>query len=76
MKVKSALLAIVAIGALVLSGCSTSDDSGDSSDDSTSGGGGGGADVNASDLRIDVVTHGNPGDSFWDVVKSGAEQGR
>ena len=29
MKVKSALLAIVAIGALVLSGCSTSDDSGE-----------------------------------------------
>ena len=74
MKVKSALLAIVAIGALVLSGCSTSDDSGDSSNDSTSGGGGGGSDVNASDLRIDVVTHGNPGDTFWDVVKSGAEK--
>ena len=72
MKVKSALLAIVAIGALVLSGCSTSDDSGDSGGDSTSGGGG--ADVDASDLRIDVVTHGNPGDTFWDVVKSGAEQ--
>jgi simple sugar transport system substrate-binding protein len=73
MKVKSALLAIVAIGALVLSGCSTSDDSGDDGGDSTSGGGGG-ADVDASDLRIDVVTHGNPGDTFWDVVKSGAEQ--
>ena len=26
------------------------------------------------DIRIDVVTHGAPGDSFWDVVKSGAEQ--
>ena len=38
MKVKSALLAIVAIGALALSGCSTSDDSGDSGGDSTSGG--------------------------------------
>jgi simple sugar transport system substrate-binding protein len=23
-------------------------------------------------IRIDVITHGNPGDSFWDVVKSGA----
>ena len=72
MKVKSALLAIVAIGALVLSGCSTSDDSGDNGSSDT--GGGGGSDVNASDLRIDVVTHGNPGDTFWDVVKSGAEK--
>ncbi|GAA3590523.1 sugar ABC transporter substrate-binding protein [Klugiella xanthotipulae] len=25
-------------------------------------------------LTIAVVTHGTPGDSFWDVVKSGAEQ--
>jgi simple sugar transport system substrate-binding protein len=23
---------------------------------------------------IAMVTHGNPGDAFWDVVKSGAEQ--
>jgi len=74
MKVKSALLAIVAIGALVLSGCSTSDDSGDDNGGDSTSGGGGDADVNASDLRIDVVTHGNPGDTFWDVVKSGAEQ--
>ena len=55
MKVKSALLAIVAIGALVLSGCSTSDDSGDDNGGDSTSGGGGGADVNASDLRIDVV---------------------
>jgi simple sugar transport system substrate-binding protein len=72
MKVKSALLAVVAIGALVLSGCSTSDDNGDSGGGDT--GGGGDSNVNASDLRIDVITHGNPGDTFWDVVKSGAEK--
>ena len=28
----------------------------------------------SSDIRIDVITHGAPGDSFWDVVKAGAEQ--
>ena len=72
MKVKSALLAVVAIGALVLSGFSTSDDNGDSGGGDT--GGGGDSNVNASDLRIDVITHGNPGDTFWDVVKSGAEK--
>ena len=72
MKVKSALLAGFAIGALLLSACSTSDDDGGGSDETT--GGGGGSDVDASSLRIDVVTHGNPGDTFWDVVKSGAEK--
>ncbi len=71
MKVKSALLAVFATGALLLSACSTSSDS---SSGNNSGGGGGDANVNASDLRIDVITHGAPGDSFWDVVKSGAEK--
>ncbi len=71
MKFKRALLAGLAIGALLLSACSTSDDGGD---DDSGGGGGGDANVNASDLRIDVITHGAPGDSFWDVVKSGAEK--
>ncbi len=69
MSIKRALLAAVAVGALVLTGCSTSDDGGGDSDS-----GGGGSDVSAGDLRIDVITHAAPGDSFWDVVKSGAEQ--
>jgi simple sugar transport system substrate-binding protein len=72
MKIKSALLAGFAIGALLLSACSTSDDDGGGGGEDTAGGGD--ANVNASDLRIDVVTHGAPGDSFWDVVKSGAEK--
>ncbi len=69
MKVRRMLLAVLATGALLLSACSTSDDGGD---DENGGGGGGGAD--AGDIRIDVVTHAAPGDSFWDVVKSGAER--
>ena len=48
----------------------TADDDGDSGDS--------GSDSNSSsdagDYRIDVITHAAPGDSFWDVVKSGAEQ--
>ncbi len=79
MKIRRVLTVGVAAGLLVLTGCSTSgDDSSDSGDggstddsttssDSGSGGGGG-------DIRIDVITHGAPGDSFWDVVKSGALQ--
>jgi simple sugar transport system substrate-binding protein len=51
---------------MVLAGCGGDDDSGDSA---SAGGGGAG-----SDFRIDVITHASPGDSFWDVVKAGAEQ--
>ena len=42
-------------------------DSGDSGSDSNSS-------SSAGDIRIDVITHAAPGDSFWDVVKAGAEQ--
>jgi simple sugar transport system substrate-binding protein len=65
MKIRRGLTLGVAALALVLAGCSSDD--GDDNDD---GGGGGGA--AASDVRIDVVTHAAPGDSFWDVVKAGA----
>ncbi|MDQ3591429.1 MAG: substrate-binding domain-containing protein [Actinomycetota bacterium] len=73
MTIKNKLLVAFAAGALVLTGCSTGSDtsSGTSSEDTgdTSAG-----TTSAADMRIDVVTHGAPGDSFWDVVKSGAEQ--
>jgi simple sugar transport system substrate-binding protein len=55
----------------VLTGCSTTEDTGGETEEDTSSGS---TDVDVSDLRIDVVTHASPGDSFWDVVKSGAEQ--
>jgi simple sugar transport system substrate-binding protein len=71
MSIKRAVLAAAAVSTLVLSGCSTSEDSGGGTEEDTSGGS---ASVDAGDLRIDVVTHAAPGDSFWDVVKSGAEQ--
>ena len=69
MKIKRALLATLVAGTLALTACSTSEDGGDESDSS-----GEGSEVDAGDLRIDVITHAAPGDSFWDVVKSGAEQ--
>ena len=67
MKFKRALLTSLAAGALIVAaGCGGGDDSSDSSS-----GGGSGA---GSDFRVDVITHASPGDSFWDVVKAGAEQ--
>ena len=72
MSIRRTLLTAAAVSALVLTGCSTSDDGG--GDDSGDSGDSGSSDVSAGDLRIDVVTHAAPGDSFWDVVKSGAEQ--
>jgi simple sugar transport system substrate-binding protein len=66
MKIRRGLTLGVAALALVLAGCSSDD-----GDDNKGGGDGGAA---ASDVRIDVVTHAAPGDSFWDVVKAGAER--
>lgn len=73
MKIRRMLVMSIAAGALVLGGCTTgsSGDNGSSSDTNS-----GAAPVKngSSDIRIDVITHGAPGDSFWDVVKSGALQ--
>ncbi len=70
MTMRRKLAAAFAAGALVLTGCSTgtSDDSGGSGDAAPAANG------DVGDIRIDVVTHGAPGDSFWDVVKGGAER--
>lgn len=62
------LTAVVAAGTLALAGCSsqggrtTSDDAG-----SSSGGG------KNSGLTIALVTHASAGDTFWDIVRKGAE---
>jgi simple sugar transport system substrate-binding protein len=64
------LTAGIAAGLLVLTGCGSSGSSTPNADASSTGGGS----SSSSDIRIDVITHGAPGDSFWDVVKSGAVQ--
>ncbi|GHE08550.1 substrate-binding domain-containing protein [Klenkia taihuensis] len=51
-------------GVLALAGCS-----GTGQEDSSGEGS-----AAATDLDIAVITHGAPGDSFWDVVRSGADQ--
>lgn len=53
---------LLAAGALLLSACSGT------------GQGGGATDASKLDLTYAVVTHGAPGDAFWDRVKSGAER--
>lgn len=74
MKIRRVLTLGLVAGALVLAGCSTG--SGGGGGDT---GGDGGSDGNVStasneDIRIDVVTHAAPGDSFWDVVKAGSDR--
>src|ERR687889_1607047 len=69
MVIRRALVVGLAVGALALAGCSN-DDSGGGGGDSGSGSGSGAG----SDFRVAVITHASPGDSFWDVVKAGAEQ--
>ncbi|MGH3506350.1 MAG: substrate-binding domain-containing protein [Nocardioidaceae bacterium] len=66
MKIRRILVIGLAAGALVLAGCGGDDDGGNGGGDSGSSAG--------SDFRIDVITHAAQGDTFWDVVKAGAEQ--
>ncbi|MFP3987081.1 substrate-binding domain-containing protein [Streptomyces sp. E11-3] len=56
---------------VLAAGCSSSGgkDSEDKSDD-----GGGGGTVSGPRLKIAMVTHSGDGDTFWDIVKSGAEK--
>src|SRR5262245_52282670 len=71
MKIRRVLTLGLAAAALVLAGCSTGEDDGGDGGDS---GDSGNEPASAEDIRIDVVTHASPGDTFWDVVKAGAER--
>lgn len=62
MSVKKMSVALAAAGALVLAGCSGTGQEEDSGGEESL------------DLTIAVITHSGPGDAFWDVVKSGADQ--
>ena len=62
MKLKISLLAVLGVATLALTGCTATES------------GAGGATAPGEQVTIAVVTHGTAGDSFWDVVKSGAEQ--
>lgn len=75
MKIRRVVTVGLAASALVLAGCSTGEESGGGGGGGgDEGGGGGGGATSAEDVRIDVVTHAAPGDSFWDVVKAGSDR--
>ncbi|WP_353945604.1 sugar ABC transporter substrate-binding protein [Streptomyces sp. HUAS MG91] len=61
--------ALVAVAALA-AGCSGS---GGKKSEDDGGGGGGGKAVGTPRLKIAMVTHSGEGDTFWDIVRSGAK---
>ncbi|WP_326653577.1 sugar ABC transporter substrate-binding protein [Streptomyces sp. NBC_01750] len=65
----AALLATCAL--VVVAGCSSS--GGKEAKDSPSKGGGGGEPATTGRLKIAMVTHSGEGDTFWDIVQSGAK---
>ncbi|WP_106209348.1 substrate-binding domain-containing protein [Kineococcus rhizosphaerae] len=62
--------AVLAVAALGLAACSSSGGA-QKSDDDTSGGGG--AAAGTPKYKITLVTHASAGDTFWDIVRKGAE---
>ena len=71
MKMRRGLTLGIAAAAFVLAGCSTGEPGGEGGGETNGGDAG---NVASSDVRIDVVTHAAPGDSFWDVVKAGSDR--
>ncbi|MEV5941432.1 substrate-binding domain-containing protein [Streptomyces sp. NPDC051994] len=63
---------VAAALALTVGGCSSS--GGKSSENAGSGAPAGGKAVNTPRLKIAMVTHSGDGDTFWDIVQSGAKQ--
>ena len=70
MRLSKRLVAVLMVAPLALVGC-TSSSGGNSGGGSTKAAAGGGGTYG---FNFAVVTHGAAGDTFWDVVKKGAEQ--
>lgn len=62
---RAALLALIASGALALTACSGPKGVQSADDD--------GGDDSLEPLKVSFVTHAPPGDTFWDIVRAGAE---
>ncbi len=67
---KAAAIGVLAAATLILTACS--EGGAPEEDDSDSGGGGGAGDN--SGYTVAMITHETPGDTFWDKIKSGAQQ--
>ncbi|MGW7520132.1 sugar ABC transporter substrate-binding protein [Streptomyces sp. NPDC054796] len=64
--------AVLATAALLATGCSGS--GGKGAEDKDEGGGSGGKGVSTPRLTIAMVSHSGEGDTFWDIVQSGAKE--
>ncbi|PJM93811.1 sugar ABC transporter substrate-binding protein [Streptomyces sp. CB01373] len=65
------LVAVTAVAALALAGCSSSSGGKQAEDGGDGGSGAGKADTPR--MTVALVTHQAPGDTFWDIVRKGAE---
>jgi simple sugar transport system substrate-binding protein len=65
------VLAVVAAASAALAACSSQ--GGAQNQPGAGGGGGGGGDTSGSNLTIQMVTHEQEGDTFWDKIRAGAE---
>lgn len=65
---KLGLAGVAATGALLLAACGSPAGAGGA-------GGSGGGDSDLDPLKVALVTHAAPGDTFWDTIRSGAEDG-
>ncbi|MEJ6488712.1 sugar ABC transporter substrate-binding protein [Leucobacter sp. USCH14] len=64
---KIGLAGLAGVGALALAACGTPAGAGGGA----AGGGGGG--VEEDEIKVALVTHAAPGDTFWDTIRAGAE---
>ncbi len=65
---KFGLAGVAATGALLLASCGSPAGAGGGA-----GGGGGGGGSDLPELKVALVTHAAPGDTFWDTIRAGAE---
>jgi simple sugar transport system substrate-binding protein len=72
MRVSRRLVAVLMVAPLALVGCTSSSGGGSNAKSTKAASGSGGSGTYG--YKFAVVTHGAAGDTFWDVVKKGAEQ--
>ena len=65
-----AIAAVAVCAVLTIAGCSTTG----GRQAAQSAGGGGGQAVDTPRMKVAMITHAAPGDTFWDLVQKGAEQ--
>ncbi len=66
--IRASAVASTAVAALALAACSSS-----GGKDDGGGGGGSAGGVDTEEMTVSFITHAEPGDTFWDQVRAGAE---